>query len=133
LKKKVIWVTFEATLELIEGFPTDCCLIIFSITIKIRHMVQKTLYKTKDYAKVKFSIDASNANSVELLGLNDNWKNGIQMDRKKNGTFLTEINLPKNSRHEFKYLIDKQTWLNDEGADHETPNVFGGTNSVVNI
>jgi 1,4-alpha-glucan branching enzyme len=74
-------------------------------------MVQKTLYKTKDYAKVKFSIDASDANSVELLGLNDNWKNGIQMDRKKNGTFLTEIKLPKNSRHEFKLSLEKRKSL----------------------
>ena len=96
-------------------------------------MVQKTLYKTKDYAKVKFSVDATEAKSVELLGLNDNWKKGIRMTRKKDGTFQAEINLPKNSRHEFKYLVDKNIWLNDQAADGETPNVYGGTNSVISI
>lgn len=96
-------------------------------------MVQKTLYKTKDYAKVKFSVDATEAKSVELLGLNDNWKKGIRMTRKKDGTFQAEINLPKNSRHEFKYLVDKNFWLNDQAADGETPNVYGGTNSVISI
>lgn len=94
-------------------------------------MVQKTIYKTKDYAKVKFSLEASDAKSVELLGLNDNWKKGIRMTRRKDGTFQTELNLPKNSRHEFKYLVDKQNWLSDQTADEEVPNVFGSTNSLV--
>lgn len=94
-------------------------------------MVQKTIYKTKDYAKVKFTLEASDAKSVELLGLNDNWKKGIKMARRKDGTFQTEVNLPKNSTHEFKYLVDKSSWLNDSAADREVPNVFGGTNSQV--
>jgi 1,4-alpha-glucan branching enzyme len=96
-------------------------------------MVTKTIYKTKDYAKVKFSLEANGADSVELLGLNDNWKNSVPMSRKKDGLFQAEINLPKNSTHEFKYLVDQNLWLNDEGADGEVPNVFGGTNSVVTL
>lgn len=94
-------------------------------------MVQKTIYKTKDYAKVKFSLEASDAKSVELLGLNDNWKKGIRMTRRKDGIFQTEINLPKNSSHQFKYLVDKQDWFIDQTADQEVPNVFGSTNSLV--
>ncbi len=94
-------------------------------------MVQKTIYKTKDYAKVKFMLEATDAKSVEVLGLNDNWKKGIKMTRRKDGTFQTEVNLPKNSAHEFKYLVDKNVWLNDDTADREVPNVFGGTNSQV--
>ncbi len=94
-------------------------------------MVQKTLYKTKDYAKVKFSLEALDAQSVELRGLNNNWQKGIPMERRKDGRFQTEINLPKNSTHEFRYLIDQNTWLNDSSADQEVPNVFGSTNSLV--
>jgi 1,4-alpha-glucan branching enzyme len=96
-------------------------------------MVQKTIYKTKDYAKVKFTLDASEAKSVEVLGLNDNWNKGIKMTRKKDGTFQTEVNLPKNSSHQFKYLVDRNIWLSDTAADQEIPNVFGGTNSVISI
>lgn len=96
-------------------------------------MVQKTIYKTKEYAKVKFSLEAAQAKSVELLGLNDNWEKGIKMSRKKEGIFQAEINLPKNTTHEFKYLVDMNTWLSDDTADREVPNVFGGTNSVVSL
>lgn len=96
-------------------------------------MIQKTLYKTKDYAKVKFTLDATNARSVELLGLNSNWQKGINMTKRKDGVFQTEVNLPKNTSHEFKYLIDKNEWQNDPAADQEVPNVFGGTNSLVTL
>jgi hypothetical protein len=66
-------------------------------------MVQKTLYKTKDYAKVKFSIDASNANSVELLGLNDNWKKGITKD-----AYIDSA---------YRHLLD--VWMQHEGYKGE--------------
>jgi 1,4-alpha-glucan branching enzyme len=96
-------------------------------------MIQKTLYKTKDYSKVKFSVSAENAKKVEILGLNNDWKKPVALAKKKDGTFSLEINLPKNSQHEFKYLIDKKEWLNDTDADGQTPNAFGGTNSVIHL
>lgn len=96
-------------------------------------MVTKTIFKTKDYTKVKFSLEADGAQSVELVGLNDNWEKSISLSRKKDGLFQAEINLPKNSTHEFKYLVDKTQWLNDENADGQVPNVFGGTNSVITL
>jgi hypothetical protein len=38
-------------------------------------MVQKTYYKTKEYCKVKFSFAADAAETIEILGLNSDWKN----------------------------------------------------------
>lgn len=96
-------------------------------------MIQKTYYKTKDYTKVKFSIKPESAKKVEILGLNNDWKKPLALEKKKDGTFSVEVNLPKNSQHEFKYLIDKKEWWNDESADTEQPNAFGGTNSVITI
>ena len=55
------------------------------------------------------------------------------MSRKKDGTFSAEVNLPKDSTHEFKYLVDNSLWLNDPEADQEVPNAFGGSNSVVSL
>lgn len=94
-------------------------------------MLQKTYFKTKDYCKVKFSLQNETAEAVEILGLNSDWDNSITMSKKKDGTFSAEVNLPKDSKHEFKYLVDNTLWLNDAEADGEVANVFGGSNSLV--
>jgi Glycogen recognition site of AMP-activated protein kinase len=98
-----------------------------------RLMLQKTYYKTKDYCKVKFNFKPELAETVELLGLNSDWQNSIIMSKKKDGSFSAEVNLPKDSKHEFKYLVNNSLWLNDPEADAEVPNVFGGSNSVVTL
>ncbi len=94
-------------------------------------MVQKTYYKTKDYCKVKFSLKADEAETIAILGLNSDWSNSVTMSRKKDGSFSADVNLPKDSIHEFKYLVNETLWLNDPEADKEVPNVFGGSNSVI--
>ena len=96
-------------------------------------MIQKTYFKTKDYCKVKFSFTPENAETVEVIGLNSDWENSIVLKKKKDGTFSGEVSLPKDSQHQFKYLVNKTEWLNDADADSVAPNVFGGTNSVIEI
>lgn len=96
-------------------------------------MVQKTYFKTKDYCKVKFSFKVENAETVEILGLNNDWKNAVIMSRKKDGTFSADVNLPKDSKHQFKYLVNETIWLNEPEADSLQPNEFGGTNSVISL
>ncbi|HET6723361.1 MAG TPA: isoamylase early set domain-containing protein [Chitinophagaceae bacterium] len=96
-------------------------------------MVQKTYYKTKEYCKVKFSFQVDAAETIEILGLNSDWKNSIIMSRKKDGSFTADVNLPKDSTHEFKYLVNETLWVNDPEADKEVPNAFGGSNSVIVI
>ena len=96
-------------------------------------MVQKTYYKTKDYCKVKFSFKVEDAETVEILGLNSDWQKSIVMSRKKDGSFSTDVNLPKDSRHEFKYRVNETLWLNEPEADSESPNNYGSANSVIEI
>lgn len=96
-------------------------------------MVQKTYYKTKDYCKVKFSFNVENAETIEILGLNSDWENSIVMSKKKDGSFSADVNLPKDSTHEFKYLVNETEWLNEPEADTVAPNVYGGTNSVISL
>lgn len=96
-------------------------------------MIQKTYYKTKDYCKVKFSFQVENAETVEILGLNSDWENSVIMSRKKDGSFSADVNLPKDSKHEFKYRVNNSLWLSDPEADAEAPNSFGGSNSVVTL
>ena len=96
-------------------------------------MISKTYFKTKDYVKVKFSVRPDHADSVAIVGLNDDWKTMIYMSRKKDGNFSADVSLPKNSQHEFKYLVNESEWLNEPEADSENPNMFGGSNSVIVI
>lgn len=96
-------------------------------------MVQKTYYKTKDYCKVKFTVSVENAETIEILGLNSDWENSVIMSKKKDGSFTCDINLPKDSNQEFKYLVNETLWINEPEADEEKQNEFGGTNSVINL
>jgi Glycogen recognition site of AMP-activated protein kinase len=98
-----------------------------------KKMVQKTYYKTKDYCKVKFSFTVENAETIEILGLNSDWEKAVIMSKKKDGTFSADVNLPKETTHEFKYLVNEALWLNEPEADTEVANEFGGTNSVITL
>jgi hypothetical protein len=126
----------------LQAFPFTIYLLFEPVTIlpeqliynqtKIK-MIQKTYFKTKDYCKVKFSFTPENAETVEVLGLNSDWENAIILKKKKDGTFSAEISLPKDSQHEFKYLVNKTEWVNDTEADEELVNEYGGTNSVIKL
>lgn len=94
-------------------------------------MIQKTYFKTKDYCKVKFSFIDENAEAIEILGLNSDWENSIMMSKKKDGSFSCDVSLPKNTQHEFKYRVNASQWVNDPAADSQSPNIYGGSNSVI--
>ncbi|MCX6208947.1 MAG: isoamylase early set domain-containing protein [Bacteroidetes bacterium] len=96
-------------------------------------MIQKTYFKTKDYCKVKFLIESETAETIAVIGLNNDWENSVEMKKKKDNSFVVEVNLPKDSTHEFKYLIDEKEWINDTTADKFEPNVYGETNSVITL
>ena len=96
-------------------------------------MVQKTILKTKDYSKVKFSFTVENAEIIEVLGLNDDWEIGVVLNKKKDGTYSGEVTLPKNARYQFKYRVNESDWYNDPEADGTLPNNLGGTNSFFDL
>jgi hypothetical protein len=45
--------------------------------------------------------------TIEILGLNSDWKKSVIMSKKKDGSFSADVNLPKDSTHEFKYLVNE--------------------------
>jgi hypothetical protein len=55
------------------------------------------------------------------------------MSKKKDGSFACDVSLPKASQHEFKYRVNATEWLNDPAADSESPNIYGGSNSVISL
>ena len=96
-------------------------------------MVSKKYYKTKDYCKVTFSVSSADASDADVVGINNDWSTPISMRKGKDGNFTVSLQLPRESVHEFKYLLDRRFWESDPTADGEVPNPFGTTNSVLSV
>lgn len=93
-------------------------------------MVKKKFFKTKDECEVSFELDSTGAERVDLLCEANGWK-PIPMKKAKSGPFRARMRLPKERRFQFRYLVDRRSWVNDETADAYQPNEFGGQNGVL--
>lgn len=93
-------------------------------------MVNKKFFKTKDDCEVAFELVLDDADQVALVCDVNDW-DPIPMKKNKKGAFRTKMRMPKGQRIQFRYLVDKQNWINDETADAIQPNQFGGMNSVL--
>ncbi|MBM6550988.1 isoamylase early set domain-containing protein [Marinomonas ostreistagni] len=84
-------------------------------------MIEKTYLKTKPQCKVKFALPAEQlegAKKVYLVGDFNGWdETATPMRKQKTGVFASTLNLDKDQHYQFRYLVDGQTWLNDEAAD----------------
>ena len=58
---------------------------------KCKIMVQKIIYKTKDYCKVKFTFGTDNAERIEIFGLNNNWQMPLKMKKEKMESLLQKL------------------------------------------
>jgi 1,4-alpha-glucan branching enzyme len=100
-------------------------------------LVKKPL-KTKAVCKVTFRLPtglANGASRVTLVGDFNDWNPGtLPLERLKSGEFKVTIDLDAGREYQFRYLIDGETWQNDDGADRYVPSGFAGTeNSVVAV
>ena len=93
-------------------------------------MLKKRFFKTKKECEVTFELTAAEATQVELFCEANGWQ-PIEMKRSRKGPFRTKMRFPKARRFEFRYRIDRQSWVNDESADAYHPNGHGGRNSVL--
>ena len=93
--------------------------------------IAKQYLKTKPICKVTFTVPASEAKKVEVVGDFNNWKpKGAALKKLKNGTFKGTLNLPKESTFEFKYLIDG-AYVNEIEADRYQWNEYAGSENAV--
>ncbi|WP_298479479.1 isoamylase early set domain-containing protein [uncultured Maribacter sp.] len=93
--------------------------------------IAKQYLKTKPICKVTFTVPASEAKKVEVVGDFNNWKpKGAALKKLKNGTFKGTMNLPRESSFEFKYLIDG-AYVNEVEADGYQWNEYAGSENAV--
>lgn len=94
--------------------------------------IEKQFLKSKPECKVTFSVNAKEAESVEVAGVFNNWKaQKLPLKKLKNGTFKGSVKLPTNNSYEFKYVINGSSWVNDENADKYIWNDFAASENGV--
>ncbi|PKP10781.1 MAG: glycoside hydrolase [Bacteroidetes bacterium HGW-Bacteroidetes-4] len=98
-------------------------------------MIKKDYLKTKPLCKVTFKLSGNitgEATQVNLVGDFNDWDpKATSMKKLKGGDFTVTVNLPIDKNYQFKYLVDGNTWVNDDLADKYVPNNIDGDNSVV--
>ncbi|MFT4938603.1 MAG: 1,4-alpha-glucan branching enzyme [Paraglaciecola sp.] len=99
---------------------------------------KKQYLKSKPVCKVTFKLskeEAQEANSVSLVGEFNDWdKAGFPMKKLKNGSFSTTLDLAKDKKYQFRYLLDNKVWENDPVADEYVPSAVSfEENSVINV
>ncbi len=98
--------------------------------------IKKQYLKSKPVCKVTFSVPAEEAKSVAVVGSFNEWntKKATKLKKLKNGTFKGSVDLPSENSYEFRYLIDGESYINDEEADAYAWSDFAGAeNSVINL
>lgn len=98
--------------------------------------IKKTELKSGKF-KVNFKIDSKSTKSfanASLVGDFNNWDaSKDQMKKlKKDGSFSIQKTLEGGKEYQFKYVLDKENWINEPEADRLVPTQFADSqNSVV--
>jgi len=100
--------------------------------------LKKQYAKNKQTCKVTFKLSkimTKAAENVHLVGEFNGWNMSANpMKKNKDGSFSTTVSLPVGREYQFRYLLDWNTWENDDCADKYVPSPYGDSdNSVVTV
>lgn len=100
--------------------------------------IKKQFLKSKDICKVTWTVDKKSANgasNISLSGSFNDWSlSANPFTKMKSGDFKLVLELPKNNEYEFRYLLDGDTWMNEEEADSYVDNqVSNEANCVISL
>ena len=96
--------------------------------------IKKQYLKSKPVCKVTFSVPAKEAQNVAVVGSFNEWNTeATELKKLKNGTFKGTLDLPAETSHEFRYVVDGN-YINDDQADGYAWNDFAAAeNGVLNL
>ena len=96
-------------------------------------MIKKQQKKGQDQVKVTFVLPQDEvAGKTSVVGDFNSWDpSKTKFVRRANGTYSVSVNVDSGSEYAFRYFGENGTWMNDDEADAQQPNVFGSANSVV--
>lgn len=94
----------------------------------------KKYLKSKPTCKVTFKVkkeECNSADSVAIAGDFTDWQE-TPMKKLKSGDFTVTLDLEKDSKYQFRYKVNEESWENDWAADEYIPSpVSLEDNSVV--
>ena len=100
--------------------------------------IKKQFLKTRPTCKVTFRVDkeraeALRAESIHLVGDFNDWnETATPMKHLKKGDFKAILDLMIDDEYEFRYLVNGETWINEEDADKTVQTEYpGAQNSVI--
>jgi len=98
--------------------------------------LKKRFLKSKPVCKVTFRLlkeAAGEAETACVVGDFNGWGEAATPMRKlKKGDFTVTVDLETGQEYQFRYLLDGDNWVNDEGADKSVPTEYPDVeNSVV--
>lgn len=99
-------------------------------------MIKKSYSKTGKSCRVTFKLpaEAVTAESAAVLGEFNEWNQQAHpMKKRKDGSFSTTLSLDAGQEYRFRYLLDGETWENDNQADRLSWNRFGGQDGVIAV
>ena len=95
-------------------------------------MIKKTLRKDGNTLVCFYTEAMPEAESVHLVGSFDDWDTKAHpMQRLKDGRFMARRIFEPGLSHEYRYLVNGETWINDAEAEQYLPNIHGSDNCVV--
>ena len=98
-------------------------------------MIHKEVCTTNDQMQmmVTFTLPAGIwAEKICLVGDHNNWNRCTHpLVQDRDGRWTITVSLEPNRAYQFRYLIDKESWTNDDNADAYVRNLHGSDNSVV--
>lgn len=96
-------------------------------------MLKKSYSKTGKVCRVTFKYDnPENAETASLAGQFNNWSlEDNPMKKLKDGSFSVTLSLQSGHSYPFRYVLEGNTWVNDEDANSYVPNEYGEEDSVV--
>jgi 1,4-alpha-glucan branching enzyme len=98
---------------------------------------KKQVMKSKPVCKVTFKLSPEqvhNAKNVAIAGDFNSWNETSNPFKKaKDGSFSVTVEMQTGTEHQFRYLVDGKSWLNEADADSNVINNFGSENSVIKL
>ena len=84
--------------------------------------------------RLVFVFHDDSANSVSVAGDFNGWSHvATPLKRNRSGLWSTEIAVPRSGRFEYKFIVNRQRWVEDPSNGMKAPNNYGGLNSVIMV
>ncbi|MBN1666053.1 MAG: glycogen-binding domain-containing protein [Anaerolineales bacterium] len=80
---------------------------------------------------ITFVLHDHDASRVQLAGSWDNWANHVEMKETERGVWHTTLKRPKPGRYMYKFILDRDRWVDDPSNPRKVWDGFRGFNSVL--